>query len=199
MVTERPRPVFTPPGAGLPGCLAPAALVTSWPLQGRHPAWGLRRRCGWTRSATQPPTGGTSKSAVKRVNADSASVMVEVLAAPCLLAGIGVPAMLLGRCTEPDRTPSGKLLRRALQEASGVAGKGPVSTKVVSPLRVVEQFADGRPLAGQDVVPALLAGGCRGRFGGFTDEKLRLTTSSSGGGACAIGYRRRSTCPRPSG
>lgn len=63
-----------------------------------------------------------------------------------------------------------ELLQAVVREVSGVAGKLPAATEVVSPLRLIraEGVADG-----QAAVPAVLAGEFLGRFGGFTSRDLR--------------------------
>ncbi|MDK3255769.1 patatin-like phospholipase family protein [Blastococcus capsensis] len=66
------------------------------------------------------------------------------------------------------------VLRRALREAGGVAGRVPVSTEVISPLRLLQQpSGDARPPAGQEQVPDLLAGEFLVRFGGFGGQAFR--------------------------
>lgn len=69
--------------------------------------------------------------------------------------------------------PAGDLLRRALSEAAGVAGRVPVTTEVVSPLRLLQQPGGERPPSGQEQVPDLLAGEFLTRFGGFGNRAFR--------------------------
>jgi hypothetical protein len=82
---------------------------------------------------------------------------------------------------EPDAEALGDLLLRALRAAGHVAGRSPVSTEVISPLRSVPPPADagGSPRA-QQAVPALLAGEFMGRFGGFTARAMRQSDFALG-------------------
>ncbi|MCZ2857304.1 patatin-like phospholipase family protein [Blastococcus sp. VKM Ac-2987] len=64
-------------------------------------------------------------------------------------------------------------LRRTLREAGGVGSRVPVTTEVVSPLRLLQQPGGERPPAGQERVPDLLAGEFLLRFGGFGGRAFR--------------------------
>jgi predicted acylesterase/phospholipase RssA len=66
------------------------------------------------------------------------------------------------------------LVRRLLEEATGLAGKEPVRVEIVSPLILAE--ARGVP------IETVLAGEFLGHFGGFLDEPLRVSDF-------ALGYR----------
>jgi predicted acylesterase/phospholipase RssA len=87
--------------------------------------------------------------------------------------GDGAVEALRGALGSPATEVRGELLRRALHAAGGVAGKAPVATEVVSPMRLVQPATGEPPSQRQERVPDLLAGDFVVRFGGFGGRAFR--------------------------
>lgn len=87
-----------------------------------------------------------------------------------LRAGLVEVAEELGRGPGSDDTPEA-LLRQALAELAGVAGRAHVDADVISPLILADGDGEGDGVT----APSLLAGEILGDFGGFLDRSLRVS------------------------